>query len=91
MPITVRVPTPFQRHTEGQDEVSAEGRTVGEVLDDVAKQFPGLRSSLRYEDGSLKRFIIIYLNEEDIRSAKGESTRVREGDRITIVPAVAGG
>ncbi len=91
MAITVRVPTPLQRHTQGQAEVSAEGSTVGEVLEDLAKQFPGMRGSLRYDDGALKRFLIIYLNQEDIRSAKGEATPAREGDRITIVPAVAGG
>ena len=91
MPITVCVPVPLQRHTQGQGEVLAEGRTVGEVLAHVENQFPAMRDGLRYEDGSLKRFVNIYLNDEDIRTAKGERTKTRKGDRITIVPAIAGG
>jgi molybdopterin converting factor small subunit len=91
MSITVHVPIPLQRFTQGQAEVSAQGRTVGAVLADVEKQYPAMRDGLRYEDGSLKRFVNIYLNDDDIRTEKGELTKTRKGDRISIVPAIAGG
>lgn len=91
MPILVRVPTPLQKLTGNRGEVHATGNTVKEVLADLEKQFGGMRERLYDEAGSLRRFINIYVNEEDIRFLQGEGTALKEGDEISIVPAIAGG
>lgn len=91
MPILVRVPTPLQKLTGNRGEVQATGKTVKEALADIEKQFGGIRERLYDEAGSLRRFINIYVNDEDIRFLQGEETVLKEGDEISIVPAIAGG
>ncbi|MBI4373570.1 MAG: MoaD/ThiS family protein [Deltaproteobacteria bacterium] len=91
MSIKVRVPTPLQKLTKNQSEVAAKGGDVKEILADLERQFPGLKERLYDEKGSLRRFINFYVNNEDIRFLKGESTPVKEGDLISVVPAIAGG
>jgi molybdopterin converting factor small subunit len=75
----------------GQSEISAEGATIGEVIDDVVRQFPGTASHLRAPDGGVHRFVNVYLNDEDVRYLGKLDTKVGEGDTVSIVPAVAGG
>jgi molybdopterin synthase sulfur carrier subunit len=87
----VRIPTPLQKLTQSQGEVSAAGGTVKEVLADLEKQFPGIRERLYDEKGGLRRFVNFYVNNEDIRFMSGETTPVKEGDELSIVPAIAGG
>lgn len=91
MPIRVRIPTPLQKLTGNQSEVSAQGRSVKEILADLEKSYPGLKERLYDEKGTLRRFINFYVNNEDIRFLKGETTVVKEGDEVSIVPAIAGG
>lgn len=91
MPVVVLIPHPLRRYAQGQAEVQAEGRTVGEVLVDLSRRFPVLKEHLYGEDGSLKRFLNIYVEGEDIRYLKGERTRVKNGATVAIVPAIAGG
>lgn len=91
MAIKVRIPTPLQSLTQNQSEVEASGSTVKEVLASLEEQFNGLQSRLYDEQGSLRRFINFYLNDEDIRFLDGENTAVKDGDEISIVPAIAGG
>jgi len=91
MSIRVRVPTPLQKLTGNQGEIAAQGRSVKEVLADLEKRYPGVRERLYDDKGVLRRFINLYLNSEDIRFLKGETTPVKEGDEISIVPAIAGG
>ncbi|MFV1950731.1 MAG: MoaD/ThiS family protein [Nitrospinota bacterium] len=91
MPINVRIPSPLMKLTKNQGEVSAEGKNIGEVLSDLERQYPGIRERLYDENGSLRRFINIYKNEEDIRFLDGESTPTKDGDEISIIPAIAGG
>lgn len=91
MSIKVRVPTPLQKLTNNQGEVSAAGSNVKEVLADLQRQFPGIQERLYDEKGSLRRFINFYVNNEDVRFMKGEETAIKEGDEISIVPAIAGG
>lgn len=91
MAVTVRVPTPLQKITGGKSEVSAVGSTVKEALADLEKNYPGLRERLYSEDGELRRFINIYVNEEDIRFLDSENSAVKEGDVLSIIPAIAGG
>jgi molybdopterin synthase sulfur carrier subunit len=91
MPVRVLIPTPLQRLTENQAEVSVEGGDIREVISNLEVKFPGVRARLCDENGALRRFVNIYLNEEDIRFLKGESTPLKDGDELSIVPAIAGG
>ncbi len=91
MSVKVRIPTPLRKHTGDKGEVAAEGMTIKEVFDDLDRQFPGLRQAMYDEGGTLKRFINVYLNDEDIRYIGGESAPVKAGNVISIVPAIAGG
>jgi molybdopterin converting factor small subunit len=75
----------------GQSEISAEGATIGEVIDDVVRQFPGTASHLKAPDGGVHRFVNVYLNDEDVRYLGKLDTKVSDGDTVSIVPAVAGG
>lgn len=87
----VRIPTPLQKLTQNQGEVSASGGTVKDVLADLEKQFPGIRERLYDEKGALRRFVNFYVNNEDIRFMNGETTAIKDGDELSIVPAIAGG
>jgi len=91
MSVTVRIPTPLQEFTQQQDAVELDGSTVKEVLGNLDAQFAGMRERLYGDDGKLRRFVNIYVNQEDIRFLKGEDTEVVEGDELSIVPAIAGG
>jgi sulfur-carrier protein len=91
MPVTVRIPTPLRSITKGSAEVQAKGGSVADVVEDLERQFPGLRERLVDEGGELRRFINIYVNEEDIRFLQGQKTALKEGDQVSIVPAIAGG
>jgi len=75
----------------GQTEVSAEGATIGEVVDDLIRQFPGTATHLRAPDGGVHKFVNLYLNDEDVRYLQKLDTPVGDGDKISILPAVAGG
>jgi molybdopterin synthase sulfur carrier subunit len=88
---TVRIPTPLRKLTGGQEEVGCEGATVGAVLDALEQRFPGLRERLRDDAGQIRRFVNVYLRDEDIRFQQNLATPVADGDEISIVPAIAGG
>jgi molybdopterin converting factor small subunit len=75
----------------GQSEISAEGDTIGEVIDDVVRQFPGTATHLKAPDGGVHRFVNVYLNDEDVRYLGKLDTKITAGDTVSIVPAVAGG
>mgnify|MGYP000471031425 FL=1 len=91
MAVKVRVPTPLMKLTDNQSEVTAEGATISEILNNLESQFAGIKERICDENGAPRRFINIYLNEEDIRFLEGESTAVKDGDEISIIPAIAGG
>ena len=88
---TVRIPTPLRQAAKGNAEVRATGDTVDDVMADLERQFPGLKERLVDESGELRRFINIYVNEEDIRFLEGKKTALKETDIVSIVPAIAGG
>ena len=90
MSITVKIPTQLREATEGEATTSVDGSTVGEVLDSLYDRFGELRSRIA-EDGGLRRFVNVYVDGEDIRFLDGLDTPVKDGDEITILPAVAGG
>ena len=91
MSIKVRIPTPLMKLTNNQSEVSAEGATITEIFNSLETQFNGIKERICEESGAPRRFINIYLNEEDIRFLDGESTAVKDGDEVSIIPAIAGG
>lgn len=91
MPVTIRIPTPLRSLTKGSAEVQAKGDTVDDVVHDLDRQFPGLRDRLMDEKGELRRFINLYVNEEDVRFLDGRTTILKEADVVSIVPAIAGG
>ena len=90
MAITVRIPTPLRTLTGGADEVAVPAATVREALDNLEKKHPGLKERLLDEKG-VRRFVNIYANEEDIRFLDNLDTQLKEGDSVSIVPAIAGG
>lgn len=87
----VRIPTPLQKVTNNQAEVEVTGNTVREILMDLERRFPGIKDRLYDENGKLRRFINIYVNDEDIRFLQGEETEVKAQDELSIIPAIAGG
>ena len=91
MAIKVRIPTPLMKLTDNQSEVSAEGETISDIINNLENQFNGIKDRICEENGAPRRFINIYINEEDIRFLEGEKTSVKDGDEISIIPAIAGG
>ena len=91
MAVTVRIPTPLRKFTGDQAEVAVEGDTVGEVIDNLEAQHAGIKERMVDESGAIRRFVNVYVNEEDIRFLDGPDTGVKDGDQVTIVPAIAGG
>jgi molybdopterin converting factor small subunit len=87
----VRIPASLRAFADNQAEVVVEGTTVGEVLDNLTARHPALRSRLLDEKGAPRRYVNVFHNEEDIRFEKDLATPVAEGDRLTLVPAIAGG
>lgn len=87
----VRIPTPLRTFTQNQEEVAAAGNTVRDVVKDLERQFPGLGARILDEKGAVRRYVNIFHNDEDIRFLKDLGTEVADADRITIIPAIAGG
>jgi len=90
MAVKVRIPTPLQRLTQGKEEVEGVSGTIMNLVADLDKRFPGLAERIS-DGGKIRRFVNIYVNEEDIRFLKAEDTTVKDGDEVSIVPAIAGG
>ncbi len=91
MSIRVRIPTPLKKLAGEQDVLSANGKTVGEVIQWLTETYPGLKERLKDEQGEVRRFINIYVNDEDIRFIQNLETPLKDGDQISIIPAIAGG
>ena len=90
MSIEVRIPTILRSYTDGAKAVEGDGATLDELIADLESRHPGLRDRL-VEDGALRRFVNVYLNDEDVRFLDGIDTSVSDGDVVTVLPAVAGG
>jgi molybdopterin synthase sulfur carrier subunit len=91
MPIQVRIPTPLRKLTGGAESVAASGATIGAIIDDLERHHPGLRERLCDDGGKVRRFVNVYVNGDDIRFLSSLDTPVKDGDEISIVPAIAGG
>ena len=87
----VRIPTPLRTYTQNKDEVAVAGSTVGEVLKNLEKACPGIGARLLDDKGAVRRYVNVFHNDEDIRFLKDLDTPVAEADRISIIPAIAGG
>jgi len=87
----VLIPTPLRQFADKKDSVELEGSTVGEVLNGLTSQFPTLRKQLFTDEGKLRSFVNVYLNDEDIRYLQKDATAVKAGDTLSIVPSIAGG
>lgn len=91
MAIKVRIPTPLRTLTGGKSEVESTGSTIVEVLNDLEKNFEGIKERICEQNGSIRRFVNVYLNDEDIRFIDNVNSAVKDGDTISIIPAIAGG
>ena len=91
MAITVLIPTPLRSLTSEQESVEADGETIGEIFEDLENKHPGIGERLCDESGEIRRFVNVYLNQEDSRFIDGKNTAVADGDEVSIVPAIAGG
>ena len=91
MAVEVRIPTILRKHTGGEKAVAADGDTVRDLLGDLDRRYPGIASQLLTDDGSLHRFVNVYVNDEDVRFLGALDAKLSDGDSVTILPAVAGG
>ncbi len=91
MPVQVRIPTPLRKLTGGSEEVSAAADTVGNLVEELERQYAGIKDRLCDEEGQVRRFVNIYVNGDDIRFLSNLDTSVKDGDEVSIVPAIAGG
>ena len=88
---TVRIPSPLRRYTNSQSKVVTKGGNITELLENLEAQYPGLKSKLCDDNGNVKRFVNIFINDEEIRTLQGSDTPVGEKDEVSIIPAMAGG
>ena len=91
MSVNVRIPTPLRKLTGGSDEVSIEATNIGELIDNLEAAHAGLKERLCDDAGEIRRFVNVYVNDEDVRFLDGRNTALKDGDEVSIVPAIAGG
>jgi molybdopterin converting factor small subunit len=91
MSVAVKIPTQLRTLTDGSDEVPADGATVADVIENLESRHPGIKTRLLDDSGALRRFVNVYLEDEDVRFLDGIGTTVPDGAKISIIPAVAGG
>lgn len=91
MSVTIQIPTPLRRFTGEQGEVEVQGQTVGDALRDLARRHPSLERHIYNEEGVLRSFVNVFLNEEDVRHLGRDATPVKTGDTLSIIPSIAGG
>ena len=91
MSVRVRVPSPLRKFPNGADEVDAQGSSMQAIVDDLEKHYPGIKDRICDDTGKVRRFVNVYVNGDDIRFLQNLETALKEGDNISIVPAIAGG
>lgn len=91
MPIKVRIPTPLRKLTHDEETVQVNAATVGAAIAELQTRYPGIKERLTDDAGSVRRFVNVYVNEEDIRFLQNQDTSLKDGDEISIIPAIAGG
>ena len=88
---TIRIPSPLRRYTNGQSKTTTNGSNIVEVINNLESQFPGVKARLCDDDGQIKRYVNIFVNDKEIRTLQGPTTSVTAADEVSIVPAMAGG
>ena len=91
MASTIRIPTPHRTLTNDQETLEVESNTIGGAIDEIEGKFPGIKERLVDEEGEIRRFVNVYVNEEDIRFLENQDTPLKDGDDVSIIPAIAGG
>jgi sulfur-carrier protein len=91
MPANVRIPTPLRKLTNNEELVEVQPGTVGSAIGELQRRFPGIKERLLDETGAVRRFVNVYVNEEDIRFLQNQDTPLKDGDELSIIPAIAGG
>ena len=91
MPAKIRIPTPLRKLTNDEEVVEVEAKTIGEAIGELQGRFPGIKDRLVDESGEVRRFVNVYVNEEDIRFLQNQQTPLKDGDEVSIIPAIAGG
>ena len=89
--VTVRIPTPLRKLTNGEEVIELEADSIGSAIGALQAKYPGIEERLIDESGEVRRFVNVYVNEEDIRFLEGKDTQLKEGDDISVIPAIAGG
>ena len=91
MPTKVRIPTPLRKLTNNEEVVEVSATTIGSAITELQTRFPGIQERLVDENGAVRRFVNVYVNEEDIRFLQNQQTPLKDGDEVSIIPAIAGG
>jgi molybdopterin synthase sulfur carrier subunit len=91
MPTKVRIPTPLRKLTNNEEVIEVSATTVGGAISELQSRFPGIKERLLDDTGAIRRFVNVYVNEEDIRFLQNQETPIKSGDEISIIPAIAGG
>lgn len=91
MPVKVRIPTPLRKLTNNEEVVEVQAGTIGGAISELQGRFPGIKDRLIDETGGVRRFVNVYVNEEDIRFLQNQDTATKDGDEVSIIPAIAGG
>jgi sulfur-carrier protein len=91
MPVTIEIPTALRRFTDGAQKIDSSADTIADALNELTTRFPAIARHVRDDSGQIRQFLNVYLNDEDIRFLGGESCLLKEGDRVLLVPSIAGG
>ena len=91
MPQKVRIPTPLRKMTNNEEIVEVNAATIGDAIVELQSRYPGIKERLVDDNGEVRRFVNVYVNEEDIRFLDNQKTKLKEGDEVSIIPAIAGG
>ena len=91
MPVEIRIPTPLRKLTHDEETVETSAETVGAAITDLEARYPGIQERLLDDEGQVRRFVNVYVNEEDIRFLENQATPLKDDDDISIIPAIAGG
>jgi sulfur-carrier protein len=91
MPTKVRIPTPLRKLTNGEELVEVSAADIGAAIVELQSRYPGIKERLVGDDGEVRRFVNVYVNEEDIRFLQNQQTPLKDGDEVSIIPAIAGG
>jgi molybdopterin synthase sulfur carrier subunit len=88
---TIRIPTPLRKLTNNEEVIEVQAATIGDAIAELQRRYPGIKERLLDESGAVRRFVNVYVNEEDIRFLENQQTRLKDGDEVSIIPAIAGG